>query len=102
MTKGILAAAAIGALLSTTPAIAGDKQKQQAVVMYDDLDLSTEQGRKELDDRVKIAARKNCGVGRHSTGTRSITREQRRCVAAATKQAKSALAPVIDEQRLGG
>ena len=102
MTKGILAAAAIGALLSTTPAIASDKQKQKAVVMYDDLDLSTEQGRKALDERVKIAARKNCGVGRHSTGTRSITREQRRCVAAATKQAKSALAPIIDEQRLGG
>ena len=103
MRKGILAAASVGAMLIAAPAIAGgDTQESQASVTYDDLDLSTEAGRKELDQRITIAARKNCGVGRHSTGTRSISREQRRCVAAAVRQAESALAPLIEEQRLGG
>lgn len=102
MKTGIFAAAGIGALLLATPAMAGDTKKQDSVVMYDDLDLSTEEGRKELDQRIKIAARKNCGMDRHSLGSRSKSREQRRCVAAAIKQAETALAPMIEEQRLGG
>lgn len=103
MKKGVLAAAGLGAMLIAAPAIAGgDQQTNQSHLTYEDLDLSTEAGRKELDQRISIAARKSCGVGRHSTGTRSVSREQRRCVASAIRQAKSALAPVIEEKRLGG
>lgn len=103
MKNGILAAAGIGAILIAAPAIAGsDKQSSQSNVTYEDLDLSTESGQKELDQRITIAARKACGVGRHTTGTRSVTREQRRCIVSAERQAKSALAQVIEEQRLGG
>ena len=98
-----IAAAGIGAMLIAAPAAAGeDKQTSQSNVTYEDLDLSTEEGLKELDQRITITARKTCGVGRHTTGTRSTSREQRRCVANAVRQAKSALAPVIEEQRLGG
>ena len=103
MKKGILAAAGVGAMLIAAPAIAGaDKETSQSNVTYEDLDLSTEAGQKELNQRIANAARKACGVGRHTTGTRLVTREQQRCVASAERQAKSALAPVIEEQRLGG
>ena len=102
MKKAFLAAAAVSALLATSPALADDSKAQNATVTYEDLDLSTEEGRKELDERIKIAARRSCDAGRHTTGTRSNTREERRCVSAAIKRTKSALAPIVEEQRLGG
>ncbi len=103
MKKGILTAAGIGAMLIATPALAGaDKQTSQSNVTYEDLDLSTEAGRHELDQRIPLAACKTCGLGRHTTGTRSVSRDQRRCIASAERQAKSALATVIEEQRWGG
>ena len=103
MKNGMFAAPGFGAMLIAAPALpGGDNETSQSNVTYDDLDLSTEAGRKELDQRIKIAARKSCGIGRHSTGSRAISREQRRCVSSATRQAKSAMAPVIEEQRLGG
>ncbi|MBO6609421.1 UrcA family protein [Altererythrobacter sp.] len=103
MNKGILAAAGMGAMIIAAPAVAGtNTQDSNSVVTYEDLDLSTSEGRKELDQRITIAARKNCGVGRHTTGSRTISREQRRCVASAERQAKNALAPIIEEQQLGG
>lgn len=103
MRKSILVAAGVGAMIIAAPAAAGnDTQNSKSVVTYEDLDLSTSEGREELDQRITIAARKNCGVGRHTTGSRTISREQRRCVASAERQAKSALAPIIEEQQLGG
>ena len=41
-------------------------------------------------------------MGRHTTGTRTVSRDQRRCIASAERQAKSTLAAVIEEQRRGG
>ncbi len=103
MKRGLLAAAGVGAILIATPALAANnEEKGQSSVTFEDLDLSTDAGRKELEQRIKLAARKSCGVGRHSTGTRAVSREQRRCIASAEREAKRALAPVIEEQRQGG
>jgi len=103
MRQGILAAAGVGAMLIAAPALAGaDNQTSQSNVTYEDLDLSTEAGQKELDQRITIAARKTCGLGRHTAGTRTVSRDQRRCIASAERQAKSTLAAVIEEQRRGG
>ena len=102
MKPGLLAAAGVSALLVAAPANAGGDKATGSNVTYEDLDLSTEEGRKTLDQRILIAARRTCGVGRHSTGTRSVSREQRRCIASAIRQAETALAPVIEAQRLGG
>ena len=63
MRQGILAAAGVGAMLIAAPALAGaDNQTSQSNVTYEDLDLSTEAGQKELDQRITIAARKTCGL----------------------------------------
>lgn len=103
MRQGILAAAGVGAMLIAARALVGaDNQTSQSNVTYEDLDLSTEAGQKELDQRITIAARKTCGQGRHTTGTRTVSRDQRRCIASAERQAKSTLAAVIEEQRRGG
>lgn len=102
MVRSILAAASLGAALAAVPAVAGTKAESSMTVQFEDLDLTTSEGRAELDQRITLAARRACGVGRHTTGTRSISRDQRRCIANVEKQAKTEIAALMGDQQLGG
>jgi UrcA family protein len=62
----LAAAAAFIAPLAAAPAAASEKRIE---VRYDDLDLATADGRKELNQRIRSAANQYCG-SRTITGSR--------------------------------
>ena len=68
----VVAIAALGATLTASSAMAGsaDDKKSRVEVSYNDLDLATEAGRKELSNRFDKAARDMCGVDEDGAGSR--------------------------------
>jgi UrcA family protein len=78
-TRFAILAAALGAALSATPALAGPASVS---ISYADLNLATPQGQAKLDRRIDAAAKSSCGGTKVVTG--SIVREARdpECVAA--------------------
>ena len=101
MLKSALAAASLGALLATAPAVAGEQDGRSIHVTYGDLTLAAAAGQDRLEGRIVRAARKVCGVGSPTTRPRQIGTAQRNCMAAAMKSAHSQMADAIDEQKLG-
>ena len=97
MKKSLIAFAAIGAMMTTTPAFAGNMQ-----IKYDDLNLSSPAGQAALERRIDKAAREVCGVDRQRSGTRFPSRSAQKCFESAKKQATQQMAALVDEQRLGG
>ncbi|WP_374407285.1 UrcA family protein [Pelagerythrobacter sp.] len=97
MQRPLIVLAAAVALGTTVPAHA-----ESLAITYRDLDLSTEQGQKTLDQRIDGAVRKYCGMNKRTTGTRMASEDSRRCYAETMKQAKAQFAAVVDEQRVGG
>ncbi len=77
----IAIAAAFGAALIAQPAFA-----ESVTVQYKDLDLASDAGQKELDNRIDSAARKVCGFSQRTTGTRIPDKEARDCVAEAKQK----------------
>jgi UrcA family protein len=71
-------------------------------VKYNDLDLSTEQGRKELDRRINDAAKDVCGAGEESVGSRVQSRETRDCIKQAKRQIEQSLAKITGDEKAGG
>lgn len=90
-------AAAAGALLAAQPAIA-----QSQAVTYADLDLSTPQGQKKLEQRIDRAAKEVCGINAPTTATRLPPPEAYQCVKQAKQQIQQKLAAVTDRQKAGG
>lgn len=75
MKRSIFAmAAAIGLVAAAQPAFAESK-----AISYSDLDLSTEEGMKELDSRIDLAAKNVCGFADDKFGSRMPSREARAC-----------------------
>jgi len=88
-TRFAILAAALGAALSATPALAGPASVS---ISYADLNLATPQGQAKLDRRIDAAAKASCGGTTIVTG--SIVREARdpACVAAFKTAARQQVA----------
>ncbi len=92
-----------GAALLATPALAAQEREQRTTgVSYQDLDLTSEDGRKELDSRIEGAAKEVCGMGERSTGSNMASRESRKCYRDAKRQLEEHFADVIEDLRRGG
>lgn len=92
-----LIAAAVGALLIAQPAIAAS-----VAVEYHDLDLSTKQGRQELDRRLLRAARAVCRTDAIQTGSIVRSSVDRECVKQALAQSREQVAAQIRKDKAAG
>lgn len=90
-------AASLAALLAA-PVV----HAETAAISLNDLDLSTAQGKAELDRRVHKAARDVCGMEDVMVGSRIIPAETRKCYKDALRQIKKSLAAVTDKKAAGG
>lgn len=97
MKKSFIALAAIGAVLATAPVSA-----KNIKIEYRDLNLATAEGQAVLQHRITKAAKKVCGYNDLRTGTRATTRDMRLCLVQAKKSAKSQMASLAEDDRLGG
>jgi UrcA family protein len=88
------AAAAIATIATAAPALAGD-----VTVFYGDLDLSTAKDQDVFARRIRKAARKACDLG---DGGGVQTQAEMACYRLAHVRAKTQMAAVVEERRLGG
>lgn len=102
--KAPIAAALFGLALTTTPALAGEAYKVR--VETNDLDLTTPEGQRTLEERLDNAAREACGYDQKITGSRLPAAKARSCYRQAQSKAKDIMATAIDKatakERLGG
>jgi len=71
-------------------------------VSHQDLDLTTEEGKEELERRIDHAAKEACGFTEAQVGTLLRTREQRTCYRQAKRQFDRHFAQVIEDAQRGG
>lgn len=104
LTRSFTAAFALaGASLAMTPAASAAEDGARTVgVAYDDLDLTTAEGKEELDRRIDRAAKDACGFGESQVGTRIRTGEQRDCYRQAKRQLDRHLARIVEDAQRGG
>lgn len=102
MINRIFAAAAAGAVLISTPVLAGDDGAPEVTVNYDDLDLTSAKGQATLERRVRAAINQACEASSATTGTRIMSVDKSRCLAAARQSAKSQVAAIIEDAKRGG
>ena len=100
ITAGALALAATG--LALTPAAHAAEDYRTVGVSHADLDLSTEEGKEELERRIDQAAKQACGFGEAQVGTLIRTREQRSCYRQAKRQFDRHFAQIIEDAQRGG
>lgn len=96
MKKTAIALAAISTIFAAQPAFA-----EAAVVSYKDLDLTTEQGQKELDHRIDNAAKEVCGMNEERTGTRIVSSDARKCYKEARQKLQNRLAALTVNKATG-
>lgn len=87
MTKALFAAAGAALSLLAVPAAAATVS-----VIYQDLDLSTPEGARELDRRIETAARKVCDGHEIQTSARIADRSAKDCVDTAKANVKRQVA----------
>ena len=102
MIRNFTIALASAALLVAPAAQAAEEKGQPVGVTVADLDLTTQQGREELDRRIDLAAKEVCGMNDTVTGSRVASRESRRCYRDAKAQMETHFAGVIENKQLGG
>lgn len=104
LTRSFTTALALAtASLAMTPAVATAKDETRTVgVAYDDLDLTTREGKEELERRIDRAAKHACGFEIAQVGTRLRTSEQRNCYRQAKRQFDRHLARVVEDAQRGG
>lgn len=101
MFKTPLAAAALlGLALTSAPAFAAEQTEVK--VAYADLDLTTPEGQRTLERRLDTAARKACGYGSVTTGSRLRSTQSDACFKQARSKAKEMMASATGNGRLGG
>lgn len=99
----IPALAALGiAGTAVTPALADDALHTKVQVRYDDLNLGTPEGQKQLDRRVEKAVRTVCRTTSVSSGTRLMSQDALACLARARSEAKQQVAAVLRNEQRGG
>lgn len=96
-TSAFALSALAGVLLAAQPAMA-----ESVEVQYEDLDLTTKDGVKELDRRVDFAARDVCGANESTVGSRIMSRETRQCIRDAKRQIEQNIARLTKEEKAGG
>lgn len=102
MTKApLIAIAAMATILTAQPALA-QQVGPDMVVKYSDLDLSSKAGQKTLESRIDAAAKKFCGVGEQTTGTRLKSSEAGKCFREARRLANQQFAVLVNDARRGG
>lgn len=101
--KGGLAAAMLAGSMAATPALANDEaQITVAVVEYDDLDLSTEDGQDRLEARLRRAAHYVCGMDIRDAGSRFPSREARACYSEQLESFEQRMATIVDNETRRG
>lgn len=93
-SKAFAVAAAFGLLIAAQPAFAAT-----TAVTYNDLDLSTPQGQKELDRRIDHAAKEVCGVNEKDVGSLIPGREVKTCIRDARKQIEKQVATLTQNNQ---
>lgn len=101
MKTPLLAFATAATLMAGTPALA-QQSGQDLVVSYADLDLSTKAGQRTLDKRIDAAAKKFCGVGEQTTGTRLRSPMATKCYREAKRLATQEFAAIVADAGRGG
>ena len=96
-TLALVSASLIATPIAASAATSGEQRTTG--VTYSDLDLSTEQGRAELDRRIDNAARQVCGMDDAVLGTRLPGRQERQCYREAREQLDRHFARVIEQNR---
>lgn len=106
MMKRVIYASAALALAATamqaSPVLAAKAESKTTQVHYNDLDLTTEDGKSELDRRLERAARSVCDLGESNVGTRIASREGKKCYKEARKQLDRQFAKLIEDGARGG
>lgn len=99
----IASVAATFALVALTPPsfAATPETRNTTEVRYADLDLSSDEGRAELSQRIDKAAREVCGMDDIQTGTRIPYRSKVECYANAKRQIEPQFARLIDSSNRG-
>ena len=95
--KAVIVAALIASL--GVPAAA---QEVSFEVQYRDLNLATAEGQQKLDRRIETAARKACGFGETTTGTRIRSKVAQQCVTELRTKARAQFATIIANEEKGG
>lgn len=95
--RAIAIAALSGVLIAAQPASA-----ESVEVQFEDLDLTTPQGRKELDRRIDRAAEQVCGARETTVGTRLRSSETIECIRQARRQTRASMAKLIETRKAGG
>jgi UrcA family protein len=95
----------ISLVLAATAAVAvpaaAEVQTTTRGVQYKDLDLSTEAGQKELENRLDNAAREVCGMNDKYVGSRVVPRESRDCYKDARQQLGAQLSKLVKKDAAG-
>ena len=94
-----LAAACAASALALSPAIA--HAADQVTIEYQDLDLSTQRGLAELDQRTERAAEKACAAGRITTGTIMKSRAEKQCYKETLAQLRQQMAQLVERETRG-
>jgi UrcA family protein len=94
-----LALATIG---MAVPALAAEPQSETVAVRYTDLDLTSEAGREQLDNRLERAAREVCGMDELLVGSRLPSGESRTCYREARRNLDRQLAQLVSRKTAGG
>ncbi len=103
MLKNIMTLTLAATTLATAPAAMAQERNTQTVgVSYSDLDLTTENGREELDRRIDTAAKDACGMDERPTGSNMASRESRNCYREAKQQLDAHFAQLMQDQQRGG
>ncbi len=67
------------AVMAATATAHAETVRQSQEVRFNDLDLASSQGQRQLERRIQRAARTVCGMDEIATGTRLASRESSRC-----------------------
>ncbi|MBX7458718.1 UrcA family protein [Qipengyuania sp. 1NDH17] len=100
--KFLIAASATALGLLTVAAVPASAQQVRFEVEYADLNLQTAEGIEILDRRIEQAARKACGYGKVTTGSRIPSRKASKCVDELVAKANQQFATLTGKQAKGG
>lgn len=97
MTRTFAVAAGAALAFMSTAALAESKS-----IKYDDLDLSSPAGAKELDRRIDAAAKETCGWAGVRTGSRMASKSVKSCLETARASARKQVAEAVGSAATAG
>ena len=94
-------ALALATAVLAVPAAAAD-QAPSVAVHYGDLNLTSEDGQRQLDLRLERAAREVCGVNEKATGSHLTSQHSRVCYREARRELDQQYAEVVSRKSAAG